>query len=621
MSAAVDEQIADGPRPGPTSRPIGRIASLDGIRAVAVLAVMFFHFGQGWIPGGYMGVDVFFVLSGFLITTLLVQRAPEPFAANRFWERRARRLFPALALMLTVVFLYASSTPALEQAAIRGQGLATIFYVNNWWLLASGSTYFDAYQDPSPLLHTWTLSVEEQWYVLLPVLLLVIIAMRRFQWSSLVKLFAVLTAASCAWTVLLAAQGASVDRLYFGTDTRAQQLLLGGLLGVLGARAAAEGRSRVSLAGGHAGTFGVIGLLGLFAMFLLWPEGRWVAAQLPLAALASSLLIIGALDPAARVSRWLSLRPLAAIGLISYGLYLWHWPIAVMIGGDQTNVPTPLRTLATFAIATASYFLLEKPIRSGRVNIRWFLALPVVLVLMAVVCTPKASQASYARALPEHAAPPYSGSGVRTFFLGDSVSGSLWLPAAGEPRNDIAVTGSFLLSCPLFDLDVVAGGKVVQPDEGIDCPAWESQWRGDMQAMRPDVAVFVGTSSWQFDVLDENGVLQPFGSPGYTDRIRRALDSALDSFTAGHIAITSVPCTSLPSNVVNDSKNDRSRTQFLNELLRTYAQEHGYSFVDLDAITCAPDTSDLYIDGLHFTPAGALRVWDRLRPELLALTQ
>ena len=598
-----------------------RVASLDGIRAIAVLAVMLFHFGQGWIPGGYMGVDVFFVLSGFLITTLLVQRAPEPFVAKRFWERRARRLFPALALMLAVVFLYALTAPALEQSAIRGQGLATIFYVNNWWLLASGSTYFDDFQDPSPLLHTWTLSVEEQWYVLLPVGLLVLIAIRRFQWSSLVRLFAVLAALSCGWTVALAAHGASVDRLYFGTDTRAQQLLLGGLLGVLGARAAAEGRSRVSLARGGAGALGVLGLLGLIAMFLLWPEGRWVAGQLPLAALASCLLIIGALDPTTRVNRWLSVGPLAAIGLISYGLYLWHWPIAVMIGGDQTNVPTPLRTMLTFAVATASYFLLEKPIRSGRVNIRWFLALPVVLVLMAVVCTPKSSQATYARALPEHAAPPYSGSGVSTFFLGDSVSGSLWLPAAGEPRSDIAVTGSFLLSCPLFDLDIVAGGKVVRPDEGKDCPAWENQWRSDMQTLQPDVAVFVGTSSWQFDVLDENGDLQPFGSPGYTDRVRRALDSALGSFTAGQVAITSVPCTTLPSNVVNDPKNDRTRTDFLNGLLRDYAQEHGYSFIDLGAITCAPGNEDLYIDGLHFTPAGALSVWELLRPELLALTR
>jgi len=580
---------------------------------------MFFHFGQGWIPGGYMGVDVFFVLSGFLITTILVQKAPERFDARSFWERRARRLFPALAVMLVVVFLFALIVPALEQSAIRGQGIATVFYVNNWWLLASGSEYFADFQSLSPLLHTWTLSVEEQWYVLLPLLLMLLIALKRFDWPVLIVTFIGLALISASWTVLLAARGASVDRLYLGTDTRAQQLLLGGLLGVIGARAVARGHSRIRFAGRWAGQIGMAGLVGLLAMFVFWPEGRLVAAQLPLAAVASVMLIIGALDPGAKISRWLSVRPLAAIGLISYGLYLWHWPIAVMIGDDQTNVATPVRLILTFAIATVSYIFLETPIRRGRVRLRWFLLLPVVLVALAVICTPKASEASYARALPEHAAPPFSGSGRTVFFVGDSVSGSMWLPAAGTPRNDIAVTGSFLLSCPLFDLDMVAGGATVKADEDIDCPAWEQQWRGDMESMAPDIGVFVGTSSWQFDVLDDNGELQPFGSEGYTARIRTALDEALGDFSADTVAITSVPCTTLPSNPVNDPKNDRRRTAFLNDLLRAYAQEHGYEFVDLGSVTCTPDPSGLYIDGLHFSPEGAREVWDRLRPQLLAL--
>lgn len=150
------------------SRKLGYEPAWDGIRAVAVLAVMFYHFGQGWLPGGYIGVDVFFVLSGFLITTLLVQDAPQPFRARQFWERRARRLFPALAAMLAAVFVYALTTPGLEQGVIREQGIATVLYVNNWWLLHAGTSYFDAYQQVSPLLHTWTLSVEEQWYLLGP---------------------------------------------------------------------------------------------------------------------------------------------------------------------------------------------------------------------------------------------------------------------------------------------------------------------------------------------------------------------------------------------------------------------------------------------------------------------
>jgi peptidoglycan/LPS O-acetylase OafA/YrhL len=293
---------------GTTGQPAGRIASLDGIRAIVVVAVMMFHFGQGWIPGGDIGVDVFFVLSGFLITTLLVQQVPKPFELRRFWERLVRRLFPALALMLLIVFLFARALPPLEQTAIRGQGIATVLYNNDWRVLATGSEYFEAYQNPSPLLHMWILSVEEQWYVLLPLILLLLLAMRRFNWRSLMWVTGSLAVASMAWTWFVGWQGAPVDRVYPGTDTRAQQLLVGGLFGVVG-------------------LLGLLGLPGLLVMFMAWPEGQWVLVQLPFAALAN-VMVMGSLDPGSRVNRWLSVTPLRAIGLIRYGPYLWHWPVS-----------------------------------------------------------------------------------------------------------------------------------------------------------------------------------------------------------------------------------------------------------------------------------------------------
>lgn len=598
-----------------SDRGLGYVPALDGIRAIAVLAVMLFHFGQGWLPGGYIGVDVFFVLSGFLITTLLVQNVPDRFSARIFWVRRARRLLPALALMLVVVFAYTLTTPALEQSTIRGQGVATIFYVNNWWLLSSGSEYFAALQEPSPLLHTWTLSVEEQWYVVLPLLLLALIGLRRFAWRPLLWLLGLGAGLSLAWTVLLAFNGVSDNRLYLGTDTRAQQLLLGGLLAVLGARSVATGRARTSFVPA-AGLLGVLGLVGIGAMFATWSEGQWVVAQLPVAAALSAMLIIGAATPDTAVSRWLSAEPLRRVGLISYGLYLWHWPITVIIGDDDTNAATPVRFLLTFAVAIASYALLEKPIRRGAVNFRWFFVAPLVLLVLALVCTPKASLVAFTRGLPEQAAPAYSGSGTKVFVVGDSVSGSLWQPLMAAPRQDVAVTGSLLLGCPLFDLRFIANDKVVEAPPGVDCSGWEAQWRKDAQRLAPEVGLFVGSSSWQFDVLDNAGQRRSFGSEEYRNEIIRALDDALPDLGSRATVITTVPCTALPSNPINDAKNDRRRTEILNGILRDYAGSRGYQVVDLSTATCGPDNGKFYFDGLHFEPEESLRLWDGLAPQL-----
>jgi peptidoglycan/LPS O-acetylase OafA/YrhL len=597
------------------------IPALDGIRALAVLAVMSFHFGQDWIPGGFIGVDVFFVLSGFLITTLLVQRRPEPFSVTRFWLRRARRLFPALALMLVAVSIYAYTTPALEQSTIRGQGLATLFYVNNWWLLHTGVSYFDAYQSPSPLLHTWSLSVEEQWYLLFPLLVLGLVAAKRFALRAVGVLCALLAAASMVWTILLAWGGADPNRLYLSTDTRAQQLLVGAILAVVtvgwlrrhGTRLGTLPARSVALAGW-------LGLVGLAAMVMLWQERTSVPVQLVLASVFSALLIVGALGTTGRLANALAWEPLRRIGVISYGLYLWHWPISVIVTDDQTNAPTAVRLALTFMAATVSYVLVERPVRSWslrRVG-ALMLVLPLPLFGLIMASTPKAGEASTLQSLPEQAALEFHGEGVKVFAVGDSVAGSLWQPLWLSPRLDVAISGSLLLGCPPIDLEfLLPDGTATElgPPPGTSCGAWLQQWRDDVRRLKPDVLLVVASSQLQFDVSD-GGPQQAYGSEGYRRLVLQTLDRSVEGLDVPRIVIASPPCTALGSNPINDAKNDRTRTAGVREMLLDYAQERGYGFVDLSLYTCFQDPAKFYFDGIHFTKEKALSTWDWLAPQI-----
>lgn len=614
--------VAPAPEREAVDSRLRYIPALDGIRALAVLSVMTYHFGQSWLSGGFIGVDVFFVLSGFLITTLLVERAPARPSLVRFWIRRGRRLFPALALMLVVVFVFASTTGALEQATIRGQGLATLFYVNNWWLLHTGMSYFDSYTAPSPLLHTWSLSVEEQWYLVFPLLLMLLAVLRRFRLRIVAGVFALLALASIVWTSVLASNGASADRLYLSTDTRAQQLLIGALLGVLGVAWARKDGSRLGPVGTRSAAIaGGIGALGLVVMCFTWQERSGIPAQLLLSSIFSVLLIMGALSPVGRLPAFLAWEPLRRIGVISYGLYLWHWPLTVMVSSENTSVPTIVRLVLTFSAAGLSYVLVERPVRrwSLRKTAVLLAALPLPLIAVMLIATPKAGEAETLKALPQYASPDYRGEGVKAFFVGDSVGGSLWQQAWLNPRTDMAVTGSLLLGCPPMNLDFVladGGATELGPPPGTTCGAWQEQWRRDVARLQPDVLVYVLSAQLQFDVRDGGGQV-PFGSDAYREKVFKTLDTSLRDVNVRHVVISSPPCTALGSNAINDAKNDRSRHAFVRQMLWDYAHERGYGFLDLAAFTCVKDPSGFYIDGIHFSEDQARNVWNWMAPQIV----
>ena len=346
--------------------------ALDGIRAFAVLAVITYHTGVPWMHGGYYGVDVFLVLSGFLITSLLVGEYGKrgSISLSGFWVRRARRLLPALFLMLAGVALVAGMWPAVLSAPhLMADSVATILYVANWHLAWEHASYFAAVNQPSPLLHTWTLAIEEQFYLVWP---LVVVAVLR--WGGTLRRLLTLACAgavaSAVWMIALApTDGSDPSRAYYGSDTRAQGLLVGAALALA---CAIWGPVRTNAGRRVTGAVGLAGAAGVAAMWAFVPESSGLAFHggFLLVTLSCAAVVAAAgRVPGSAVGRVLSLAPLRYLGRISYGMYLWYWPVLLVMTGARTGLHGYALLTARLAVVTAlaslSFHLVETPVRRG----------------------------------------------------------------------------------------------------------------------------------------------------------------------------------------------------------------------------------------------------------------
>ena len=365
-----------------TPRGIRYIPAIDGLRAVAVIAVMLYHLGFSWIPGGFLGVDLFFVISGYVITRLLLDSIQRSGGLDlrAFYKARIRRLFPPLIFMILVTTLYICIWAPETVRRFVSDSPFSIFGLMNWWLVFRHTDYFDSIARPPLLQHTWSLGVEAQFYLIWPLILLLVL--RQFG-KKRIPGAALLIAAISGITLLIvsfqvdAASASQVSHVYFGTDTHSIGLFLGAALAVSwvpqNLKEQVNKRAQDFIDG--IGVFGFVGILATF-LFVNETDPTLYKLAFPLAGIFGCAIITSVVHPASRFAPILSSKIAVWIGERSYSIYLWHWVVfqltrpKVDLEGSTWALYL-LRILIVFALADISLRLVELPVRSGMVEY-WF---------------------------------------------------------------------------------------------------------------------------------------------------------------------------------------------------------------------------------------------------------
>jgi peptidoglycan/LPS O-acetylase OafA/YrhL len=357
------------PKPVANAPHIAYRPGLDGLRALAVAAVFLYHARIDWLPGGFLGVDLFFVLSGYLITSLLLVEweARNRIDLRRFWLRRARRLLPALVVVVLGALILASIFARQDLAHTRSDAVSSLLYYTNWHEIIANHSYFNLRGNPSLLQHTWSLAIEEQFYIVWPLLLvpgLVLVGRRRLP---LLVIAGIAASAALMW--ILYDQN-DPTRVWNGTDTRAFLLLMGILLALVWPYVERLRRAVPALE--LLGVAALVGSVLLFRQLHEYDPTLWQGGDLA-AAFCFVVLIAAVAHPATGLGQALGVAPLRWIGERSYGMYLWHWPIVVLVAGVNGR-PSPGVVVGEAALVVAaaalSFRYVEEPIRRGHLQ-RW----------------------------------------------------------------------------------------------------------------------------------------------------------------------------------------------------------------------------------------------------------
>lgn len=628
-----------GEEPVPPSPTVGSVRlphlpGLDGLRGLAVIGVLLFHSGFSWARGGFLGVSTFFVLSGFLITSLLLREWDNSgtIRLGRFWARRLRRLLPAALLTLALVALLVWRLGTAEQLAnLRWDLLAALAYVANWRFYFDGTSYADLFSAPGPLQHFWSLAIEEQFYLLFPPIVIALLKMggRRL-------LLGFLCAAGALSIGLGLWLGGDLDRIYYGTDTRAAELLAGALLALWWSRRlnrsaagdAGPGRGQarieiVDLAGG-------VALVGMFwAWWAIAHSSPLIThAGLPLYAILTTVIIRAAIQPSL-VARLLSWRPLRWVGLVSYGLYLYHWPVFLIL--DRTRLgwpPLPLFALqmsVTIAMALASYHILEMPIRRGRIlrTNRAAGAAALAGALLVGLC------AILLTMNPPRSTVPYAEVRLQDFAATVEAGPDPTPASSSGPTAGVSATGKVMIVGDSGTVDAspalraafeAAGATAVWekafPGVGLGNPQlkWRHSYRKLITRHNPDLVIMM-LGAWDIQFLQERG------DQAYAGLV----DEAVEIFTARGaklLWLSMLPGGATPEREVNrvyQKLADRypGRVAYADieaalrappgatsPLIRQGAENWPRSYIDADGSTVLLRKPDFW----HLCPTGAERL-------------
>jgi peptidoglycan/LPS O-acetylase OafA/YrhL len=659
---------------GGGERSLARVPALDGLRGLAVAGVLLFHGAFGWAGGGFLGVSIFFTLSGFLITSLLLteHESTGRIGLGHFWGRRARRILPAALLALAGIAVYGLTVADASQVTrLPADGLSALFEVANWRFVFGDQSYAALFSSPSPVQHFWSLAIEEQFYLVFPLIVLATLSVTHGEREGLAIVIVVLGTVSVVLAGVLYTPGEDPSRVYYGTDTRAVELLMGALLAV-----ALTGRHRLESRGSQL-VIAALGAVALLALILGWlvveqSDEFLYRGGLTLHALLVSTVIAAALVPGP-VRAALAITPLRALGFISYGAYLYHWPIFLWLSPERTGLDGwalfGVRLAVTIGVAALSWYYIEQPILNGRRITGWRPALvaPAAAVAVAalfitlpgpsrgsdIVFSAVRKPAAALADLPEPAGatpapttptlpvtgpdaaaaapapvaatvvvppPPPPPPVRRILMLGVSVAQTVGrgLERWG-PGNGVVVVNAARYYC-----GIARGGRLgaLLGREANTCGDWNRVWPSLLDRVRPDVVVMLSTI-WDIGARQRDAWGPDFlrgGDPRFDQYVAdewRQAAQLLGSRGARVVWLTN-PC-SAQDGLSRDLRY--ANTKYLPELQKT----HPVIKLDLFARVCPNGqftnrlgaVADARPDGVHFSDSGADWVAGWLGPRLV----